>query len=150
MKGLLMVLAAGSLVFFAALASGPVLERNRRAGQIQALRLALDQARYTADSCKVSLAREEQDFRLFDEVVDSLRIATDGYENPEQGGVLQEEYEEYLAVFDLYNTSVEAWQARADSLQANEARCRLLIEAHNEMGDSIRRIQDAWREESGS
>lgn len=145
-----MLLAAGSLVFFAALASGPVLERNRRAGQIQTLRMALDQARYTADSCKVSLAREERDFRLFDEVVDSLRAATDGFEDADQGGVPQEEYEEYLEAFDLYNTSVEAWQARADSLQANDARCRLLIEAHNELGDSIRRIQDAWREEGGS
>lgn len=150
MKGLLLLIAAGSLVVFAAIASGPVLERNRRAGQIQALRLALDQARYTADSCKISLAREERDFRLFDEAVDSLRSVTDSYEDPQQGGVPQEEYEEYLEVFDLYNTSVEAWQARADSLQANDARCRILIESHNELGDSIRKVQDAWREESGS
>lgn len=150
MKGLLLLLAAGSLVVFAAIASGPVLERNRRAGQIQALRLALDQARYTADSCKISIAREERDFRLFDEAVDSLRSVTDSYEDPQQGGVPQEEYEEYLEVFDLYNTSVEAWQARADSLQANDAHCRILIEAHNELGDSIRRIQDVWREERGS
>lgn len=150
MKGLLLLIAAGSLVVFAAIASGPVLERNRRAGQIQALRLALDQARYTADSCKISLAREERDFRLFDEAVDSLRSVTDSYEDPQQGGVPQEEYEEYLEVFDLYNTSVEAWQTRADSLQANDARCRIMIEAHNELGDSIRKVQDAWREESGS
>lgn len=150
MKGLLLLLAAGSLVIFAAIAAGPVLERNRRSGQIQTLRAALDQARYSADSCKVSLSREERDFRLFDEVVDSLRSITDGYEDPQQGGVPQEEYEEYMETFDLYNTSVEAWQARADSLQANDAMCRLLIEAHNEMGDSIRRIQEAWREESGS
>ena len=150
MKGLLLLLAAGSLVIFTAIAAGPVLERNRRAGQIQTLRAALDQARYSADSCKVALAREERDFRLFDEVVDSLRSVTDGYDDPERGGVPQEEYEEYLQAFQLYNTSVEAWQARADSLQANDSMCRLLVEAHNELGDSIRRIQEAWREESGS
>ena len=150
MKGLLLLLAAGSLVIFTAIAAGPVLERNRRAGQIQTLRAALDQARYSADSCKVALAREERDFRLFDEAVDSLRTTTDGYEDPEQGGVPEEDYEAYMEAFDLYNTSVESWQARADSLQASDARCRQLIEAHNELGDSIRKVQDAWREESGS
>jgi hypothetical protein len=75
--------------------------------------------------------------------VDSLRNVVDGYEDPDQGGVPQAEYPRYLESFELYNNSVEDWRARADTLQAMEARCRALVEAHNQLSDSIRQWQDA-------
>ncbi len=146
MKRAMILAAAGALVVLAALAGGPVLERNRRAGEIRALRAALDQARFSADSCKNALAREERAFLRFHQSVDSLRGVVDAFEDPEQGGVPQSEYSEYLESFERYNTSVEDWQGRADTLQSMEARCRELVEAHNRLGDSIRR----WQEGQGN
>jgi len=143
MKSLFLLVAVGALVVLVAVAGGPVLERNRRAGEIRALRTELDQARFSADSCKIALAREERSFRRFDQAVDSLRTVVDGFEDPDQGGVPQAEYSQYLESFELYNNSVEDWRSRADTLQAMEARCRSLVEAHNQLGDSIRRWQDA-------
>lgn len=145
MKGIVILLLAVAAVVLAALAGGPILERSRRAGQMQDLRAALDQARISADSCKVALGWEEEAFRDFDRMVDSLRTAVEGFEDAEQGGVPQEVYQEYIESFDLYNASVATWQERADSLQANETRCRGLVEAHNLLGDSIRSVQEAWR-----
>lgn len=142
MRSALILAAVGILVVLVALAGGPVLERNRRAWEIRGLREALDRARYSADSCKTALAQEQRAFLRFDRAVDSLRNVVDGFEDPGQGGVPQADYSEYLENFELYNTSVENWQRRADTLQLNEARCRALVEAHNRLGDSIRRWQE--------
>ena len=138
MKGLTILVAAVALVILVALAGGPILERNRRVGEMEALRSLLDQARVSADSCMVALAREEQDFFRFDRTVDSLRAETESYEDPDQGGVPEAVYEEYLESFDLYNSSVELWQIRVDGLQALEARCRALVGAYNDLRDSVR------------
>ena len=70
----------------------------------------------------------------------------EGFEDPEQGGVPYADYEAYLENFERYNDSVEVWQARADSLREKETACRALVEAHNLLGDSIRRRQEALRE----
>ena len=141
MKGLLLLLVAGGLVVIGALVAGPILERNRWAGQMRALRSSLDSARVAADSCKISLAREEEAFLAFDETLDSLRSEVSSYEDPEQGGVPEAEYSRYLQAFQEYNQMVEEWQIRADTLQAREVRCRSLVEAHNLLGDSIRALQ---------
>jgi hypothetical protein len=148
MKRTLMVMGALALLILAGLAGGSILERNRRLAEMQALRAALDQARFSADSCKVALSWEERGFLDFDRMVDSLRTEMESYEDPDRGGVPQAEYEAYLESFERYNDSVAAWQARADSLRAMEAACRALVEAHNRLGDSIRRRQEALRTES--
>jgi hypothetical protein len=145
MRALFILIAAGSMVVLAALAGGPILERNRRAGEMRALGAALDQARVSADSCKVALEWEEEEFFRFNAAVDSLRDAVGSYEDPTQGGVPEAEYERYLESFDQYNSSVLSWRERADSLQASEDRCRALIEAHNQLGDSIRTLQAEFR-----
>ncbi|NNM06014.1 MAG: hypothetical protein HKO65_13070 [Gemmatimonadetes bacterium] len=145
MKGIIIIAAGASLVILAAIAGGPVLERNRRAGEIKALRTALDLSRMSADSCSLVLGWEQEEFLRFNGVVDSLRNEVDGYEDPAQGGVPEEVYTEYLATFELYNDSVGVWQDRADSLQAKEGRCRALVESHNQLSDSIRRVQEGWR-----
>ena len=145
MKRTAIFLVAVVLVLLAALAAGPVLERNRRAGELRALRSELQRSRFSADSCRTALAFREEEFRQFDEEIDSLRTVVDGFEDPEQGGVPQDEYSAYLETFDEYNTSVEEWQSLADSLQAHEARCRALIEEHNRLGDSIQQVQESYR-----
>ncbi|MFC1662168.1 hypothetical protein ACFL3S_12085 [Gemmatimonadota bacterium] len=142
MKRLVIVLGALALVIGAGLFGGSVLERNRKIGEIQALRAQLDAARFTADSCRTALSLEEHSFQLFNQRVDSLRNVVDGFEDPDLGGVPEAQYGEYLESFDSYNESVETWQIRADFLRANDAACRALVQAHNALGDSLRRIRD--------
>jgi len=149
MKGLLLLLAGASVVVLVALAGGPTLDRHRRTAEIQALRTALDLSRMSADSCRMVLGWEQAEFLRFNGLVDSLRTEMESSERPEQGGVPEEVYSEYLVTFELYNDSVEVWQDRADSLQAKEDRCRGLVEGHNHLSDSIRAIQEEWRGESG-
>ena len=136
-------------MILAAIAGGPVLERHRRAGEIQVLRTALDRSRVSADSCGLVLGWEQEEFLRFNGVVDSLRGEVDGYEDPNQGGVPEAVYSQYLVTFELYNDSVGVWQDRADSLQAKEGRCRGLVESHNQLSDSIRNVQEGWRGEGG-
>jgi hypothetical protein len=145
MKNLILLLLAGASVVVVALAGAPILERHRRVSEMQTLWATLDQARYSADSCKVALAREEETFFRFDRRVDSLRNVVEAYEDPVQGGVPEAEYLEYLKRFDQYNDLVEDWQIRADSLQAEEARCRELVETHNALADSIQTIREERR-----
>jgi hypothetical protein len=118
---------------------------------MQALWAALDQARQSADSCKITLAWEEDDFLRFDRGLDSLRRVVEAFENPELGGVLQPDYGDYLERFDRYNDLVQEWQGQADTLQAREARCRALVEAHNHLADSIQAIrEERWGPEGGT
>ena len=142
MRGTIFGVAALALVILAGLAGSPILERNRRRAEMRALRTALDEARFSADSCKTVLALDQEDFLRFDGAVDSLRSKVAGYEDPDQGGVPQAAYQDYLETFEEYNDSVENWQPRADSLKVSEARCRTLVEAHNQLGDSIRRRRE--------
>lgn len=137
-----MILVALVVLISAGLAGGTILERNRQIREMKLLRQRLENARFSVDSCRVALAREEQAFLRFDRVVDSLRNRLEDYEDPSLGGVPQDEYEAYLQAFESYNDSIPVWQARADSLQASEAVCRSLVERHNALSDSIRRIRE--------
>jgi len=148
MRNLILLLLAGLLVVSAALAGAPILERHRRVSEMQALWATLDQARRSADSCKITLAWEEEDFMRFDRGLDSLRRVVESFDDPELGGVPQPDYEEYLERFDRYNDLVREWQGQADTLQAREARCRALVEAHNLLADSIQTIrEERWAPE---
>jgi hypothetical protein len=145
MKRILMVVAALALIVSAGLAGGSILERNRYVREMELLRASLRQARFSVDSCRMALTYQEQSFRLFDEMVDSLRREVRGFEDPAQGGVPEAMYPEYLEAFDAYNDSVANWQLRADSLQTAEAICRALVESHNALSDSLRRRVEARR-----
>jgi hypothetical protein len=138
MNRLLMGIAALSVIITAGLAGGSILERNRFIHEIELLRADLYQTRFSVDSCKMALVYHEQSFFLFDGLVDSLRAEVRAFEDPSQGGVPEARYPEYLEVFDLYNDSVAVWQGRADSLHTSEATCRLLVERHNLLSDSLR------------
>lgn len=140
MRRTLMAVVALAALITAGLAGGPILERNRFDKEISLLQGALHHARFSVDSCKMSLAQEEQRFLFFDEAVDSLHARVRSFEDPSQGGVPEALYPEYLEVFDRYNDSVAVWDARAGALQASEASCRGLVEKHNALGDSLRRL----------
>lgn len=142
MKRFLIGLTIVALVALAALVGGPVLERNRRVGEMQALQDSLRQARIKADSCKVALTWSQEEFLAFDGFVDSLRSRVDSFEDPDQGGVPQDEYPAYLETFEEYNSAVDAWELLAEDLRAEEATCRGLVEAHNRLGDSIRGVAE--------
>lgn len=97
----------------------------------------LQDARLRADSCAITLGWEQEEFLHFDSVVDSLRLALQGFEDDDRGGVPEAQYPEYMTVFQAYNDSVAVWQARADAVQAAEAACRRFTEIHNVLRDSI-------------
>ena len=146
MKKIAFVLGTLAIVVVAGVAGGHILERNRLIAEMQALRTALDGTRFAADSCKTALSWEQDGFLAFDRRVDSLRTRMESFQDPGRGGVPQEQYQEYLESFEVYNDSVEVWQVRADGLRDKESACRALVEAHNILGDSIRRRQEAMRE----
>jgi len=146
----LMIGLVGVVLLVAAVTTGDsLLERNRQAAERRALRDALDQARTLADSCTVALAAEQRAFLRFDEKVDSLRAAVDGYEDPAKGGVPEEVYPEYLRTFEAYNHAVEVWKDEADSLRIHESLCRDLVEDHNEVADSLQRFYETLRDAAG-
>ena len=116
-----------------------MVDTRRERAEMAALRGQIQAARISADSCVADLERDQERFRSFGARVDTLRMAVRAYEDPELGGVPQEEYAEYLERFDGYNDSVATWETRADELRASEAACRALVEAHNVLSDSLRR-----------
>jgi hypothetical protein len=142
MKRILILGSVLALAVLAAFAARAVGERDRQVDELEALGVALEQARAAVDSCGAALARERDAFLSFDERVDSLRAVTDGYVDPAQGGVPEAQYHDYLVTFETYNDSVDAWQPKADSLQASEARCRALIQQHNDLGDSLQKRRE--------
>lgn len=102
------------------------------------LRDSLRISRLRVDSCQVDLTREEMDFREHDERVDSLLERVRAYEAMDRRGVPGDSYPDYLETFDRYNASVEAWEARADTLRARWAACQERVLAHNALADSVR------------
>lgn len=149
MKGILIVAFAVILAVLAAFAAKAVGERDRQVDELEALGEALELARAAVDSCGAALGQEREEFLRFDQKVDSLRAITDAYVDSEQGGVPEAQYHDYLVTFETYNDSVDAWQPKADSLRAREARCRALIEYYNELGDSIQKRREEITGEGG-
>ena len=121
-------------------------ERNAQRTRVQGLQEHLHALRADADSCRGALAWEEASFQEYDRSVDSLRREVRQIEGPDREGVPAEEYDDYLELFDRYNTSVRAWEARADSLGAHAEACRALVGTHNLAADSLqaafRRLRD--------
>lgn len=95
--------------------------------------------RAAADSCNARYAVTEARFRSIDRRVDSLRALVLRYEGMDPEGVPGDRYPEYLEAFDAYNEAVPVWEARAESVEVEFGRCRLMTEGHNELADSLRR-----------
>lgn len=149
MKRSFLVVAVLALAAVVVAGAWNLVERRRVVREIRSLRDTLYAARLAADSCRWSLATQERRFRRFDAMVDSLREEVRDFEALDERGVPEERYEEYLGRFEAYNDSVLAWEARAETLRANEAACRELVEAHNTLSDSLRRRTEAG-ERSGT
>ena len=116
------------------------------AQELAPLREDLAVFRAAADSCNDAYALLEEDFRLYEARVDSLRQAVRDYESHDPNGVPGEEYPAYLETFDAYNEAVPEWEARTDSLETQRDRCRSLTERHNALADSARgRLIDLGR-----
>ena len=113
------------------------LERGERR-ELQTLTDDLRGARAEVNSCMRALEWQEEQFLHFDAMVDSLHVRVRAFEDPEQGGVPEAVYRQYLSVFSAYNDSVAVWQDRADALRESEERCRDLAQLHNTLGDSLR------------
>lgn len=116
-----------------------ITERQRTFDEITALRGRLYEARRASVTCGRELDAREQAFRRLDAAVDSLRDQVRAFESLDERGVPKPEYEAYIETFDGYNDSVEAWEARAESLRTAEEACRDVIEAHNALRDSLER-----------
>ncbi len=122
------------------------VETQAKIDEVESLRGVMLEARAGVDACFVERDRAQSMFDQTDRVVDSLRADVDDIEIalPEGGrGVKQERYPAYLGIVEIYNLSVREWEAAADSLQAVDARCRPLVEAHNLLVDSLTRILEA-------
>jgi hypothetical protein len=143
MRRALWVLVVLALAAVTAAGAWNLIERRRTVREIRSLRDSLYAARLAADSCRWSLATQERRFRRFDATIDSLREEVRDFEALDERGVPEERYDEYLERFEAYNDSVIAWDARAETLQANEAACREIVEAHNALTDSVRRRVEA-------
>jgi hypothetical protein len=57
--------------------------------------------------------------------------------------VAAEGYDDYLATFDRYNATVAEWDEQAEDLREREGACRELVERHNLLADSLRRVLEA-------
>ena len=136
LRFILIGIIAGSL---AVVAWTSFTTQRQAVQEIETLRANLFAARASADSCRLALASEEEAFLVFDSEVDSLKSEVRAYEDPEAGGVPEEDYAEYLERFEGYNDSVGIWEDRAAALKENEAACMALVESHNQLSDSLRR-----------
>jgi len=137
-KRAILILGALGVVVAVVLAARRIQAERERVGQVRALQEQVYDARVTVDSCRNELAYQESLFRRFDTLVVQLRGEVDAYEALDERGVPEEEYDAYLEAFEGYNDSVDVWEARADSLRATQAVCRMLVEDHNALTDSFR------------
>ncbi len=122
------------------------IDTQAKIDEVEALRGVMLQARAGVDACFVERDRAQSIFNQADRIVDSLRAEVDDIEIvlPQGGrGVEQERYPAYLSTVEFYNLSVREWGAAADSLQAVDARCRPLVEAHNALVDSLTQVLEA-------
>ena len=117
-----------------------VLERQRTADEINRLRDDLYQARVSADRCRGTLQTSEAALRSLSLTIDSLRSRVDSFEAMDGRGVPADRYPEYLGIFDAYNDSVEVWEGRERRLRTSESACRMTIEGHNALSDSLQAV----------
>jgi hypothetical protein len=135
---IILILVGVTLVAAAVEGGFALLQRHRTLQELRNLQDRVYTARVSADSCRNELAYSDRLFQRYDTLVDSLRRDVRSYEAMDSRGVPREKYDEYLARFHAYNDSVASWHRKADSLEARQAVCRQLAEAHNLLVDSLR------------
>jgi hypothetical protein len=113
---------------------------------VTALRDSLAVLRAAADSCRVAVDDDQAGLHEYSERLDSLRGRVRGLEAHDPRGVPADSFGIYMEVFERYNDSARAWDARVDSLQAGLQRCRAVTESHNMLADSLRRLLSPSRQ----
>jgi hypothetical protein len=96
--------------------------------------------RVVADSCRFEVDAGVAGLREFNRTLDSLRTIVRDYEALDERGVPIDSYSVYMDAFTMYNDSAAAWSAREDTVRARDARCRVVVERHNTLADSLRVI----------
>ncbi|HEX6306810.1 MAG TPA: hypothetical protein VFZ69_01415 [Longimicrobiales bacterium] len=104
------------------------------------LRDSIAGLRASADSCRIEVDSGAAGMRAYGRTLDSMRARVRGMEALDPRGVPADSYDIYMAAFDAYNDSVEAWPEREDSVRALDARCRDLALHHNALTDSLRAL----------
>jgi hypothetical protein len=107
---------------------------------IAMLRDSLSILRTAADSCRIELDTGQEGLLDYNARLDSLRARVREMESRDPRGVAADSYAIYLGLFEAYNDSVAAWGGRVDELQTRHGDCLVLIEAHNTVADSLRRL----------
>ena len=110
--------------------------------RLRAMRDGLVELRASADSCRLALEQEEALLQSSDARFDSLRSLIQRYEGLDPRGVPADSYDLYLEAFNSYNEGIPAREAAGETLQANWDRCTAIIEQHNQLADSARRIAE--------
>ena len=134
---LLGALGVGALIIAS---SVRLVERQQTEREITGLREELYRARVGSDRCRNSLVNSESSLQELGLTIDSLRGRVESFETMDGGGVPASQYQDYLVLFDSYNDSVEAWEARERRLRAVEVSCRATIQEHNALSDSLQRV----------
>ncbi|MEM7414491.1 MAG: hypothetical protein AAF389_03280 [Gemmatimonadota bacterium] len=120
--------------------AGRVIERQSTLQEIDRLRTELLRARMSADRCRGSLQTSEASLRELGVAIDSLRTLVDSFEALDRRGVPADQYPEYLEIFDSYNDSVASWEGREQRLRTAETACRVTIEEHNALTDTLQTV----------
>lgn len=111
--------------------------------QVEALGAEVQVARAAADGCANDLAMAESLFRQTQADADSLRAMVEAAEQPLPGGgrgVDAQEYDAYMADVGDFNAAVERWEAQGEEVQTRDQECRVLVERHNTLLDSLRAL----------
>lgn len=136
------LVGVGSVAALALMITGAsrVMERQNTVEEINRLRTDLYRARVSSDRCRGSLQTSEASLRDLGLAIDSLRSLVDSFEALDGRGVPADQYPEYLEIFDSYNDSVASWEGREERLRTAETSCRMTIEGHNAISDTLQRV----------
>jgi hypothetical protein len=132
------LLASATTLLF--VGAGRVVEGRRTTAQVHRMREDLYRARSASDRCRSSLLSSESSLLVLTGTLDSMRSRVDSFEALGNGRVPADLYDEYLTLFEGYNDSVSAWETRSERLRTAEASCRVVIEGHNALSDSIQQV----------
>jgi DNA repair ATPase RecN len=108
--------------------------------QAEEVRDVVREARAGWEACLDTLDVVERRFRTQAEETERLQARIHRLEAMDPRGVPADSYEVYLEVVDRFNATVQGWEGRLAALRAREAACQDLLEARNELADSLRAL----------
>ena len=119
------------------------LRQQRILDRIESLGAEVQAARIAAEGCANDLAMAESLFDQTRQDTDSLKAAVESVERPLPDGgrgVDAGSYDEYMADVGDYNDAVARWEAQGETVLTRREACRLLVERHNLLVDSLRAL----------